>query len=185
LSQSAHSELENFDHAARQLDRIYNIAHDLTRALDEIVWAVNPQHDTLDSLANYLGKFAQDFVGPLQIRCRLDLPVQLPSWPLTAEVRHNLFLAFKEALNNVLKHAGASEVLIALTTDERTFTFAVRDNGKGFAPGNPPQRARPGGNGLANMRQRMEALGGRCIVQSEPGHGTEVRFELAVRSHAT
>ena len=83
--------------------------------MDEIVWAVNPQHDTLDSLASYLGKFAQDFLR----RRRRQLPArscpsQLPAWPLTAEVRHNLFLAFKEALHNVVHHAAATEVRVSL-----------------------------------------------------------------------
>ena len=81
--------------------------------MDEIVWAVNPQHDTLDSLATYLGKFAQDFLAAAHIRCRLEVPIELPAWPLTAEVRHNIFLAFKEGLNNAVKHARTKEVRCA------------------------------------------------------------------------
>src|SRR6185295_16377392 len=84
LSQMAHGELDNAHHAATQLDRIYSTARELTRAMDEIVWAVNPQHDTLDSLASYLGNYAQEYLGSLEIRCRLDVPLQLPAWPLTA-----------------------------------------------------------------------------------------------------
>ena len=108
LSQSAHGELENPAQAAAQLDRIYETSRELTRSMDEIVWAVNPQHDTLDSLASYLGNFAQEYLGSLGIRCRLDVPLQLPHWPITAEMRHNVFLAFKEALHNVVKHSGAT-----------------------------------------------------------------------------
>ena len=78
LSQSVQGELDNPAQAAAQLNRIYDTTRELTRAMDEIVWAVNPEHDTLDSLASYLGNFAQDFLVPLGIRCRLDLPVQLP-----------------------------------------------------------------------------------------------------------
>lgn len=186
LSQSAGTELDNPAEAALQLDRIYNTSRELTRAMDEIVWAVNPQHDTLDSLANYLGKFAQDFLGPLHIRCRLDVPLHLPAWPVTAEVRHNLFLALKEALHNVVKHAAASEVSVSLTTDADTFTIAIRDNGRGFAPEKLERAAaEPGriaaGNGLTNMRQRLARIGGKFSIESAPGEGTTVRFAAVVQ----
>ncbi len=188
LSQSAHGELHNPEQAAARLDQIYDTTRELTRAMDEIVWAVNPEHDTLDSLANYLGKFARNFLGSLAIRCRLDLPVQLPPWPVTAEVRHNLFLAFKEALHNVVKHAAASEVSISLTTDDRAFTLAIRDHGRGFVPGGLPGEppGQPGhsatGNGLMNLRWRLAKIGGRCEIQSAPGQGTEVKFIVPVSS---
>ena len=143
LSQSAHGELENPAQAAAQLDRIYNTSRELTRSMDEIVWAVNPQHDTLDSLASYLGNFAQEYLVSLNIRCRLDVPLHLPHWPITAEMRHNVFLAFKEALHNVVKHSGAKEVSIFLATDNYGFHLAVRDNGKGFDPGNVTPTPRP------------------------------------------
>ena len=103
--------------------------------MDEIVWAVNPRHDTLESLATYLEKFAQDWLATAGIRCRLDLPLQFPEWHLTSEVRHNVFLAFKEALHNAVKHSGASEVLIRLAVKEKSFELAVEDNGRGFAVG--------------------------------------------------
>jgi signal transduction histidine kinase/ligand-binding sensor domain-containing protein len=179
LSQSAHSELENPVHAAAQLNRIYDTSRELTRAMDEIVWAVNPQHDTLDSLASYLGNFAQEYLVSINIRCRLDMPLHLPPWPITAEVRHNVFLAFKEALHNVVKHAAATEVSVLLATTAHGFVLTVRDNGKGFAPANVT--ARPGrGNGLKNMGQRLEKSGGHCAILSTPGAGTEVQFTLAV-----
>lgn len=183
LSQSAHGELNNPREAAVQLDRIYETTREMTRAMDEIVWAVNPEHDTLDSLVNYLGKFAQDYLGSLGIRCRLDLPVQPPQWLVTAEVRHHLFLAVKEALHNVVKHAGASEVSVSLVTTNRSFTLIVRDNGRGFSPDSvrerkPAEMGRSSGNGLLNMRLRLEKIGGQCEVESEPGKGTEIKFAV-------
>src|SRR5207237_10090099 len=101
LSQTVRGELEDHQQAALDADQIYSTARELTRAMDEIVWAVNPKHDSLDSLVTYLGRFAQTFLSGAGIRCRLDVPLHLPSWALTAEIRHNLFLAFKETLNNV------------------------------------------------------------------------------------
>jgi signal transduction histidine kinase/streptogramin lyase len=179
LSQSAHGELGNTAQAAAQLDRIYDTSRELTRSMDEIVWAINPQHDTLDSLASYLGNFAQEYLVPLKIRCRLEVPLHLPAWPITAEARHNIFLSFKEALHNVVKHSGATEVSVFLNTDSAGFTLIVRDNGKGFNPLTVP--ARPGrGNGLKNMRQRMEKIGGQCEIHSQPGTGTEVKFPVVI-----
>ena len=179
LSQSAHGDLENPAQAAAQLDRIYNTSRDLTRSMDEIVWAVNPQHDTLDSLASYLGNFAQEYLLSINIRCRLDMPLHLPHWPISADTRHNVFLAFKEALHNIVKHSGATEVSISLTMDDTGFQIAVRDHGKGFDPA--AITPRPGhGNGLINMQQRLKKVGGHCEIKSSPGAATEIIFSIAV-----
>jgi signal transduction histidine kinase len=186
LSQSARSELDHSD-AASDLDRIYDTARELTRAMDEIVWAVNPQHDTLDSLATYLGKFAQDFLAAAHVKCRLDVPMQLPAWPLTAEIRHNLFLAFKEALNNAVKHAHTSEAWISLSINDMGFRLQLEDKGCGFAQnsagnGSPSDSARlSSGYGLLNMRRRLAEIGGRCEIQSTPGTGTRVAFVVPVK----
>jgi len=183
LSQSAQGELENPRQAATQLERIYDTSRELTRSMDEIVWAVNPQHDTLDSLASYLGNFAQEYLMSLQIRCRLEVPLHLPHWPITAETRHNIFLAFKEALHNVVKHSGATEVVVFLTLDGDMVTLVLRDNGKGFDPAAVVPR--PGrGNGLKNMRQRLEKIGGQCTVRSQPGAGAEISFLVNVVAEA-
>jgi signal transduction histidine kinase len=172
-----------------EVDQIYSTARELTRAMDEIVWAVNPQHDTLDSLATYLGKFAQDFLRAAGVRCRLDLPLQLPSMLLTSEVRHNLFLAFKESLHNAVKHSAASEVRIQLAVEPAMFTLSVEDNGHGIVPPGKssaePAKATPGnriltGHGLINMRRRLQEISGRCDVESRPGGGTRIRFTVAV-----
>jgi signal transduction histidine kinase/ligand-binding sensor domain-containing protein len=180
LSQSARGDLDSPDIAAKGLDRIYDTARNLTRSLDEIVWAVNPRHDTLDSLATYLGKFAQDFLGAANIRCRLDLPVSVPSWPLTAEVRHNVFLAFKEALNNAVKHANATEVRISLTLQPSAFKLIVEDNGRGFSPPQTAPDATNTEDGLQNMRKRLTEVAGSCEIYSQPNKGTRVTFNVPV-----
>ena len=190
LSLTAREELDNPAQAGTKLDRIYSTARELTQSLAEIVWAVNPKHDTLDSLANFLGKFAQDFLGAADLRCRLQLPMELPSWPLTAEVRHNLFLSFKEALHNVVKHAKAKEVQVSLEVERAGFVLSAKDDGCGFLleppPGllhqDPPRIFR--GNGLGNMRHRLNEIGGQCEIQSAPGAGTKVTFRVLIRVSA-
>ena len=116
----------------------------------------------------------------------MDMPSEFPVRVITAEVRHNLFLAFKEALHNAIKHAGASEVRISLTVEPAAFTLVVEDNGKGFVSetilaGTPHGQPSHGtGNGLANMRQRLAEIGGRCEIESAPGKGTKVTFTSRV-----
>jgi signal transduction histidine kinase len=156
------------------LDQIRGTARELTRAMAEVVWAINPRHDTLDSLVNYLQKYGQDFLKSAGIRCRLDLPLQLPSGALTAEVRHNVFLAFKEILNNTAKHSRASEVQITLLLHLGGFTLTVRDDGRGFEAASSVRA----GNGLENMRQRLAQVRGRCEIESHPGEGTRVTLYL-------
>jgi len=188
LSQSALAELKDGQPAAADVNEIYTTARELTRAMDEIVWAVNPQHDTLDSLVAYLGRFAQNFLSAAGIRCRLDLPVHLPSRQLTAEIRHNTFLAFKEALNNVVKHAQASEVRISLELKPEGFMLVVADNGRGFQWDPRTGQTEPatdgsrlaGGNGLVNMQKRLEEIGGCCGWDTAPGEGTRAKLVIVV-----
>ena len=190
MSESACGDLAHPERAAAGLKKIYDTARELTRSMDEIVWAVNPRHDTLESLATYLEKFAQDWLSSVGLRCRLDLPLQFPEWHLTSEVRHNVFLAFKEALHNTVKHAQASEVLIRLTLKERSFELALEDNGCGFAAGEARKNVSvasgrmSSGNGLENMRRRLETVGGRCEISSAPGTGTQVVFSLPLKALA-
>jgi signal transduction histidine kinase/ligand-binding sensor domain-containing protein len=186
LSQSTRRSLDNHPQTERNLDQICTTARQLTRSMDEIVWAVDPQHDTLESLAGYLAKLIHEVLRDSGIRCRLDFPLQLPEWPLTAEMRHNLFLAFKEALHNIVKHSGASEVQVAFVSEAAAFTLKVADNGCGFDAAAASEPALVNGelvprrNGLINMRQRLEEIGGSCEIQSERGGGTQVVFFLPV-----
>jgi signal transduction histidine kinase len=183
LSQSARRDLLDGQPILKNLDQICTTARQLTRAMDEIVWAVDPQHDTLDSVASYLGILIHEQTGDSGIRCRLDFPVYLPAWPVTAEVRHNLFLAFKEALHNMVKHSGATEVHIAFALEPAGFAVTISDNGRGFDPSAIPG-GRPHRNGLVNMRQRLTEIGGRCGIESRPGEGARVTFSLPVRERA-
>src|SRR6185503_12539105 len=95
------------------IERIAARARSLTNEMDEVVWAINPRTDTLEGLVTYLNDFAQERLALAGIRCRLNT-AELPNMELSADIRHNLYRAAKEALNNALKHAGASEVAITI-----------------------------------------------------------------------
>ena len=119
-----------------------------TDALDEIVWAINPRNDTLPNLIGYLGQFAVEFLRMGGIRCRVDLPEHPPVKSVAAEVRHNLFLAVKESLNNILRHAQATEVSLSFLITGETISVVIEDNGRGF----DDKVNSNGADGLENMR---------------------------------
>ena len=156
------------------LDALKARTRQLSRSLDEIVWAVNPRCDSLPALATYLTQFAREFFVTGRPRLRLDIPVDLPPLPLAVDVRHHLFLAAKEAFNNVAKHAQASEVNLRLRVGQKRLTITVTDNGRGFDPVTA-DRSR---SGQINLRQRLADIGGTCEVVSSPGEGTRVEFRL-------
>jgi ligand-binding sensor domain-containing protein/signal transduction histidine kinase len=149
----------------------------LARAMDEIVWTVNPRNDALPHLGSYLCDYAREYFRAMPARCRIDFASRLPAIPLTAQVRHNLFLAFKEALTNAARHSGAREVWLRIHYAQGRFVVSVEDDGKGFDPSGVADDA---GNGLDNMRARLESIGGQTEVSSQPGRGTSVRFTLPV-----
>jgi len=150
-------------------------ARETSRALDEIVWTVNPRNDTLEGLVNYICKHAQDYLGVAGVRYRLEVPAQLPPASISPEARHNVFLAAKEAVTNVVKHARASEATLRLRVEPRRFTLEIEDNGKGLA-GVDPKTMR---NGLRNMRKRMEDIGGAFeIAPGAGGKGAVVRLTV-------
>jgi signal transduction histidine kinase/streptogramin lyase len=161
--------------ADRALAEINRTGREVTLKMSEIVWALNPEQDSLDSFADYVGKIAHELLGAAKIKCRLDIPLDLPATPLSSPVRHNLLLAFREALHNVVKHARATRVLITLRVEGGSFVLEVEDDGRGFAAASDKAG---GGHGLANMRQRLAEVEGRCEVESAPGAGVRVRFVL-------
>jgi signal transduction histidine kinase len=163
-----HSPAEIESHA----QQISQTARETTRSLDEIVWAVNPSNDTLEGLVNYACKHAQEYLALAGVRYRAEVPAQLPAVNIPPEVRHNVFLAFKEAVNNVVKHAQASEVRVRLQLQPGNFTLSIEDNGRGL--GGRDANATPTRNGLRNMRKRMEDIHGEFSISPGTGGGTIV-----------
>jgi signal transduction histidine kinase len=155
------------------ISQIVKKARDSVNALDVIVWAVNPRENTLQSLADYLASFADDFLSASGIACRLNLPVSFPAVTLDGRTRHDLFLATKEALNNAVRHARATEVELSIALEQGLLAIMVKDNGCGFDPG-----TKSSAHGLGNLRGRLEKLGGQCQIDSAPGQGAAVTLKL-------
>jgi signal transduction histidine kinase/ligand-binding sensor domain-containing protein len=160
---------------------ISETARETILAFDEIVWAVNPLNDTLGDLVNYLCRHAEEFFEGGSTECVFDLPKTIPPLMLPTEVRHGVFLAAKEALTNVAKSAAARRVRVRLLVHPAAFDLVIEDDGCGFDPAAPASRP-GGGNGLFNMRQRIEGISGRFECHSQPGGGTRIAFHVPIRA---
>jgi signal transduction histidine kinase len=176
LAQRDHPEQ---DKVSERIGTMSATARQTIKALDEIVWAVNPRNDTLSHLIEYTGQFALDYLRLAGIRCRLDFPDNIPARELSTDLRHNLFLAAKEALTNIVKHARATEVWLRVNVTVCALELAIEDNGQGF----DPAAEAADGDGLRNMRQRMAEIGGECQIESRPGAGTRVLLRLTWRQN--
>lgn len=156
------------------LDHVGCKARELVTALDEIVWAMNPRHDSLASLVSYFSLYADRFLSLANIAWRLEGPPGATDQVVDSRRRHQLFLAFKEALTNVVRHAGATEVRLNIHCDDDALRLSVADNGGGLTTGVRTEEM----DGVNNMRTRIEKLGGRFEIESAAGQGTTVRFTV-------
>lgn len=180
LSELAQSDLAKPALASSHIDEVFRTAQALTRSLDGIVWAVNPANDTLEQFVAHLCTFAPAFLQSAGVRCRLDVPEELPALPLAAIVRHHLHLGTKELLHNIVKHAQATEVWLRLKLTPETLTLELEDNGRGFQP---EVETPPGADGLVNLRLRMREIGGVVEQRSQAGQGTVVRLVVPWRGN--
>ena len=171
LSELARSDLNHPAQAESHIRQISGTARELTRAMDEIVWAVNPRNDTIASLASYFGSYAQRLLDLASVACGLDVAEDLPDYPLDPKFRQELFLAFKEGLTNVVRHAAATQVWVRIRVKDGQILVVLADNGRGFDSG----ARQAGADGLANMYDRLKSLGGVCDISSAP-NGTAVHF---------
>jgi len=149
-------------------------AREMVATLDEIVWAMNPGHDTMASLVSYFCLYAERFLGLANITWKLQDASGSPEHVVNSHQRHQLFLAFKEALTNIVRHSGATEVRLAVQVVQDELRLSIFDNGRGLPDGSPAGDM----DGVANMRARLGQLGGRFEITSQPGRGTTVRFAV-------
>jgi signal transduction histidine kinase len=135
---------------------------------------VNPQRDTVRDFVTYICEYAQEYLQPAGIQCRLEVEPDMPSLDFDLPLRRSLLLAVKEAITNAAKHSGATQLLLKIQRQDSGLTVIVEDDGQGFDP------AKSSGtrNGIGNMIQRMNEVGGRCAVASKPGKGCRVEFSI-------
>ena len=161
--------------ARRSLGQMVDKSRQMVAKLEEIVWAMNPQHDSMGAMLDYFSFFADRFLNLANIRFVIDASGVPADLAVEARVRHQLFLIFKETLTNVVKHAGASEAGLVVRVENQILRMTVTDNGSGLRESS----ATSGGQeGIAGMRRRMEKLGGQFEITGEPGRGTTVKFSV-------
>ena len=177
LSDVVADEKRKTEETRGHVKRISNAARELVRNLDVIVWALNPKNDSLDNFALYVYEYVENFLAPTGIRCRLDVPDELPNTTVSSEIRHNLFLVIKEALNNIAKHSCADEVWFRLRFTKNLLSISIEDNGKGFAQ----EKTTALGNGLVNMEKRMQSIGGCFDLTTERTRGTQIRLQISIK----
>lgn len=148
-----------------ELQRISENSARLIRSMNEIVWALDRQNDQLEKMLDYLAAYAYEICQQVNIGCTTTLPPSCPEVQITSDTRRHLFMAFKEALHNIIKHANATEVNIqfAVTAD---LSIYIRDNGKGI---HLSEKMSDTGNGLKNMKRRMTLLSGTFNITTETG----------------
>jgi signal transduction histidine kinase len=155
--------------------RISRLSRELISSLYETVWAVNPDNDNMEALGDYLCQMASHLCEPAQLRCRLHIPDLPQNIQISSHVRHHVVMAVKESVHNVIKHARASHVTISVACAERLLAISIQDNGCGF-------QVVAAGNGLANIKRRMEEIGGDCLIESQSGQGTAIHLRLMIQA---
>jgi signal transduction histidine kinase len=162
--------------AQQTIEQISEISGGVIDEMSEIIWAMNPRNDTLDSFTSYIRQYASTYLESAGIDGKFLFPDEIPSRPMSSELRRNLFLVIKEALHNIVKHSHAETVNLNLYIDHNNISIEITDNGKGFMTG-----TRNGtGNGLINMQKRMEDIDGQFEISSETGKGSKIKLSVSL-----
>ncbi len=156
------------------LEGIAETSRSLVDSMSDIVWAVNPEADSLSDLVHRMRRFAEDTLDAIDVELVFRAPdTRNGDWKIGADIRREVFLILKESVTNVAKHAACNRVTIDLACDRHRLRLEVSDNGRGFDPDDKTD-----GNGVASMRRRVAALGGQLVIDAAPGRGTTLVVEL-------
>ena len=156
-----------------EIDRISSSADDVLNKMNAIIWSMNSGNDTLDNLVSYIRAYAYEYFENTPIQCRVETPEHIPPVEITGDKRRNIFLCVKETLHNTLKHSKGDRVTIQITLDDE-LQIAISDNGVGI----DPDKLRQFGNGLKNIRKRMESIGGRVEIRGDAGTSTRLSLKV-------
>jgi signal transduction histidine kinase len=153
--------------------KIATTARSLTTKMNEIIWSMNREYDTLEDLVAYIRHHASDMLDNTSLNYAIMVPDNIPAITLSGKARRNIYLVIKEALHNAVKHARATQVHIDIQVNSH-LTIRVQDNGRGICAGSE----RRFGNGLQNMRARMDTIGGTLDIQSVQGTRVQLTVPL-------
>ena len=177
MAEMAQSKAVDNPSLSKDINQISTVTKELVENMRDLVWVLNPENTTLDQLVTHIREYCSDYLENTPIQIIFSFPEYIPAIRINGAAQRNIFLTIKEAINNTVKHAGASIINLGLWMDEGTLKITITDNGSGIA-GAAPAR---GGNGLRNMKQRMEAAGGSLTITSVPGK-TTIEISVTLKS---
>jgi signal transduction histidine kinase len=150
--------------AAEEVEKIYQSVGDISSKMKEVIWSLNTENDNLPNLIFYLQKQARLMMENYPCKFSMTVPDHIPDAKISGEARRHIYLAVKESLHNIIKHSGADNVELNITCEDK-LRIVVSDNGKGM---NAEQNS-SAGNGLKNMRRRMQQTGGDLSIENKDG----------------
>lgn len=159
------------DNLQHDIDELLKTSEEMNLSMREMLWSLNSGNDTLGSFIDYAIQYADNFLKKTKIKLWAESEDIVSDTPVSTEMRRNMFLCLKEALNNAYKHSQSDQLKLSFIQKDKEFKMKVSDNGVGIKNENSE------GNGLRNMKRRMQEQNGECQVLSE-GPGTEVIFQI-------
>jgi signal transduction histidine kinase/ligand-binding sensor domain-containing protein len=174
LSEVVKKQLSNPVKAKETLEKIAVSSRDLVDNLQDIIWVLNPQNDTVESLSSYIREYGLKYFEPLSVQLEFEYPELFSNCHLSEEQRRNIFLTVKESFNNIAKYAWCNKVTVKIEENSTGILLSIKDDGKGF----DVNKVRLFANGLKNMQHRIEQVGGSYSISSEPGNGTLTEIKI-------
>ncbi len=176
LSQIAKDQSLTSEKTSELIEQISTISGNVVDEMSEIIWAMNPRNDSLDSFVSYIRQYTSNYLEMTEIAITYHFPENIPTHPMSSELRRNLFLIIKESFHNIVKHSQAQKAKLTLHFSGSILFVEIEDNGKGFSANQNPGH----GNGLINMRKRMEEICGSFSMTSEAGKGTKIALSVDI-----
>jgi signal transduction histidine kinase len=174
------SEKNNPDELVHMLERIKSASSEMVLEMNDIVWSINPKNDSLEKVFQRMESFARPMLVAGNINFILDYEQSILATHLEMEKRKNLYLVFKEAVNNAFKYSGCSEITAVISNSNGQLLMKIKDNGTGFEAEQQNTNLTLSGNGLKNMKMRAEQMKGNFKISSSPGKGTEVSLSIPI-----
>ncbi|RYY30943.1 MAG: hypothetical protein EOO04_03170 [Chitinophagaceae bacterium] len=177
LSEMAKMKVDNDTGKTREyIGKISDNSSRMMEAMDDIVWSINPMNDSMQKVAARMREFATGVLEAKNIEYRFQVDEEVHNLKLDMEARRDLFLLFKEAVNNLAKYSGTAWAEIEIRVIKSTLMMRIADTGVGF-----DMSEADSGNGLANMKKRAQSLKGKLSINSSANNGTTIILEAPVK----
>jgi signal transduction histidine kinase len=157
----------------QEMEKISSSADELVDKMNEIIWSINTKNDSLPNLVAYIRSHIVSYLEPFNIESRVNIPEEMPNKEISGESRRNIFLVVKESMNNVVKHAQATRVTVSFCVGKH-LDITITDDGVGI----DEHKIKPYSNGIRNMRERMENIGGTFSMKAGDEKGTVVALHF-------